>query len=261
MHDVAHDPRGHIRRGEWTRCERAHPTRIRPAIAIEHALMVFGRRQRNRTRAIGEDEKRQFAADEIFLDHELGTGVAKSAIDHRGCDRRFGFGACCRDHDALSGGKAVGLDHDGESEFVATDDLHRGVGGLANLSARCGDPVAGHERLRERLARFERGRRLRRAEDQPPVFMKPIDDTATERQLGTDDREVDRFARGECDERVGIRGVGTHDPCERRDARVAWRAHDLGDGALTREAPDQRMFAPAAADDQDLHEWCKSRLW
>jgi hypothetical protein len=108
-------------------------------------------------------------------------------------------------------------------------------------------PVAGNRRGR-----------FRRTEDQPLVRPESIDNAAAQRQLGTDDREIDRFARGEIDERIGIRDVRPHASRERRDAGVARRAHDFGNLALARKAPRQGMFASTAADDKNSHRISKS---
>ena len=55
----------------------------------------------------------------------------------------------------------------------------------------------GHERFGERLAALELGRCARRTEDALAAIAKAIDEAAIERQLGTDHREVERFAIGE----------------------------------------------------------------
>ena len=61
--------------------------------------------------AVEEGEEARFFADEEFLDHDLGAGVAEGAVE-AGVDGGVGSwrGRC--DDDALAGGEAVGLDDD-----------------------------------------------------------------------------------------------------------------------------------------------------
>ena len=84
----------------------------------------------------------------------------------------------------------------GKPSSPRASDRMRVLGRLAYAVARRGDPVARHEALREHLAAFELRRRARRAEDQPAARREQIDDAAIERQLGTDDGEVDALALG-----------------------------------------------------------------
>jgi hypothetical protein len=61
--------------------------------------------------------------------------------------------------------------------------------------------VAPHERLREVLRAFEPRRGARGPEDPQPLGAECIDDAGGERRLGADDRQPDRLAAGERDER------------------------------------------------------------
>jgi hypothetical protein len=56
--------------------------------------------------------------------------------------------------------------------------------------------VACHECLRERLARFEACRALRRSEQQTAIGCERVGDADAQRQFRSDDREIDPFMSG-----------------------------------------------------------------
>ena len=53
-----------------------------------------------------------------------------------------------------------------------------------------------HEVFGEGLARFERRGGLRRTDDGPAIGHEHVDDSATQRKLWPDDREIDRLTPG-----------------------------------------------------------------
>ena len=73
--------------------------------------MVLRGRQRQRMFAVAQREERGFLALHELLDHDLGAGLAKTAAEHH-VDRVERLLLGHRHHDALAGGKTVGLDHD-----------------------------------------------------------------------------------------------------------------------------------------------------
>ena len=126
-----------------------------------------------------------------------------------------------RDDDALAGGETVGLDDDGEAELARRDRPR------ARRRRSSHDAIA---RGRNAVARHERPSRTpcctraapRRATDRrcgSPRGAKAIDDAAIERQLGTDDGEIDalRARRARAARRDRRRSTAT----SRGDARHA----------------------------------------
>ena len=106
------------------------------------------------------------------------------------------------------------------------------------------------------LAAFELRGGARRTEDaQWPRDPKTIDDAAIERQLGTDDREIDAFAFGKRRERVGSPALIAAIRRDAGDARhcPARTATSLTAGSA-RQFPGERVLAAAAADDQHFHD-------
>ena len=86
-----------------------------------------------------------------------------------------------------------------------------------------------------------------------------VDEAVDERRLGPDDDEVDGLALGRrghgghvADADVEQAGVGG-------DAGVAGRAEHLGVLRRAPERADDRVLAPARADDEDLHAATGSR--
>ena len=113
-------------------------------------------------------------------------------------DGRVGRRRVLRDHDALAGRETVGLQHHGEPELAARGPTRAPRRATRDVRKRAvGTCVPRHERLRERLARFEACGGRGRTEEQPSVCREAIGDAKAQRQLGTDDGEVDLFAIGE----------------------------------------------------------------
>src|SRR5256885_7077153 len=52
-HDRVDDAALHIRRDERARCKRTHPAGVRPAIVVEHALVIL--RGRSEERRVGKE--------------------------------------------------------------------------------------------------------------------------------------------------------------------------------------------------------------
>ena len=69
------------------------------------------------------------------------------------------------DHDAFAGRQTVGFQHDRKPELARPDDCERVVERLSRCESARSARVPRHERLRERLARFEPRRRRGRTEE------------------------------------------------------------------------------------------------
>ena len=67
--------------------------------------------ERERGLAVAQREERGLLADEKFLDHDLGAGLAQAAAEHH-VDRGLGLGDRLGDDHALAGREPVGLDDD-----------------------------------------------------------------------------------------------------------------------------------------------------
>ena len=83
-----------------------------------------------------------------------------------------------------------------------------------------------HEVLGERLARFERRRRLRRPDDGAAVGREHVDDSSTERKLRPDDREIDRLTSGDIQQIERVADIGIEAPRHGGDSRISRGAKD-----------------------------------
>src|SRR6266513_1912511 len=79
--------------------------------AVECALVVLGRGERDRALAVAQREERRLLAGQTFLDDDLGAGRAEPAGQHH-VDGGLRLLDALRHHYALAGGKTVGLHHD-----------------------------------------------------------------------------------------------------------------------------------------------------
>ena len=141
----------------------------------------------------------------------------------------------------------------GKPNSPARHGIERLVERLAGAETRRRHAVARHERLRERLARFQAGRSGGRAEQQPPVGRESIGDAQAQRQLRTDHGEVDLLTLGERERGVGIGWIDRDDAREPGDAGVPGRGHDFADVAIGGKPGDQRVLARAAAENKNSH--------
>ena len=104
---------------------------------------------------------------------------------------------------------------------------------------------------------------LRRTHNRAPFRRKQIDDADTERQLGSNNGEVDRsrFATSR-----SARGgdVGRNASRVSGVSGVTWGADHVRHSALAGKFPGDRVFARAVADHEDLHRCevipCRTRV-
>jgi hypothetical protein len=113
--------------------------------------------------------------------------------------------------------------------------------------------VPRHECLCERLARFECGGGLGRADERAAGRREGIGNAQTERKLRTDNGEVDAFTLGERQQVRGLRHIGADASRHARDPGISRSAQKTGHRMLARQFPGNRVLTRARADDQDLH--------
>ena len=175
--------------------------------------------------------------------------VAEAArLEHVG-ERRARLALVLRDHDALAGREPVGLDHRG----VAGDRRHPLVDGPHHAVGAGRDAGRLHDLLREGLGALQPRRGRERAEAAHALRGERVRQARDERRLRPHDDEVDgRVAR-----RAGQGGRVVSGRLEHvgvaADARVAGRAQDLGRLRGAQQRADERVLAPARADDEDPH--------
>src|SRR3989454_586611 len=182
LHDLAQDAVLERGRDDGRRRAGAHAARVRPAVAVQGALVVLRGGERQHGRAVRQRHEGDLLALEELLHHDAAARVAEQA---RGGGRR------------AEGAEAGG----GEA----------------------------------------------------------VDQAQGQRQLGADDGEIDVALPGEAQEPLHVVGGDRHALRLLGDAGVAGRAVERADAGALPELPHERVLAPAAADDEDTHQWRKWR--
>ncbi len=241
----------HLGRDHRRRRIGSHPAGVRAAVAVEDALVVLARGERQDVLAVDHDDEARLLAVHEFLDDHAVPGFAELVAAEHHVDRLVRFGECRRDHHALAGGEPVGLDHDRRA--LAVHVVVRGRGVSEGCMARGWNRVPRHEALGELLGGLELRGGLRGAEDAQALGAKRVHRSRGERRLGTHHGGVDAFALRELHQ-VGDRGMGdVEEAILAGGAGVARRhvhARDLG---RLRQAPRHGVLASAGADDQEFH--------
>ena len=156
-----------------------------------------------------------------------------------------------RDDDAFAGGEPIGLDDDGRAARM--DIFLRGVGIAELRRRRGGDRIGGAEILGEALRAFELRGGLARPESLDAGFGQSIDQPGDERHLWPNDDEAHVHHPAEIDHRLRIRRIERNAACDRANAGIARRGIELAQEWTFGDLIGERMFAPAGADEKDVH--------
>ena len=176
---------------------------------------------------------------------------AERAVEHHG-DRGLGLALGHRDHDALAGGKAVGLDHDRRALLA---DIGQGGAGFGEVAVGAGRNVNSRaQRLGEILRALEPRRRLVGPNALKPARVEIIDDAGRKRRFRADHDEIDRVALAELDHRGMVGDIERHAFGFPRDAGIARRAPEFRHQRRSRDLPRQRVFAAAGTEQKNVHE-------
>jgi len=215
----------------------AHAAGVRTLVAIEHGFVIARRRERDDVAAVAQRDEADLFATEEFFDHQAALKLGEGG---------FGFGAVLGDDDAFSRGESVGLEDYREAEAVdggASLGLVFGGG-----EARGGDSTLREKALCENLTAFQARGVAARPDDEFAFGAELVDYAVDQRHLGSDDGQIGADVLGDFEERGGFGYAAT----DARDPRITGRCEDF-DVRRLRQFPTQRMLAPAAAEDQNLH--------
>ena len=187
------------------------------------------------------------------------TRRAESLADQDFVNRLVRLGLAGANQNAFAERQAVGL----HRAFAAQRrrkflGRHRLAGKRPGTRSR--DAVFLHELLGENLGRLELRGLLVRPPDAQAVFLEQIHDAQRQRIVRADDREFDFLFLREREQLRQIFRADVHAFDRRavfgeaflRDAGVARRAPHLRDVRRLRQFPDQRVFAPARTDDENV---------
>ena len=118
---------------ERRRGERSHAARVRAVIAVDQPLEVARGKEAADARAVGQEEQRGLLSREELFDEERPPRRAEDAVLEAQPGERSRLAFARRDHHALAGGQAVGLEHAGVAE-----GRRRRERGVSELTTRNG---------------------------------------------------------------------------------------------------------------------------
>src|SRR5467141_304913 len=125
------------------------------------------------------------------------------------------------------------------------------------------NPVPGHEFLGELFGALQQGAGPGRAEDPQPLRTEQIDDSFGKRRLGSHHGEVDIFGQRKFSQLVDRRDHHVLQAGLARGAAVARGDENFLHARALRQAPRDRVFPAARADDEEFHaagnQWRKCR--
>src|SRR6266550_2999419 len=123
----------------------------------------------------------------------------------------------------------------------------------------CRNPRANHQLFRETLRGLDARRFARGAEDREPSGLEQIHDPRFERSLRADHSEIHSLLLGELRQWLQFVGGNRNTPRHVFDPRIPGCRNEFGVGIVAAKLPRERVLAPAAADDQNLHPTACSR--
>ena len=214
--------------------------------------MIHARNHRDHRLAVAEGQHADLRPGQKFLDHHPVARSAELFVQHNLFEPRFGRGLVLTDQHALAEREPVRLDDD-RVLAAAADVAERRVGVVKGFIVGGRDAVLLHQILAEHLARLNAGGRGVRAEGRDAGLGHRIHHAKGQRVVLCDHRVVDRVLLRIGDHRRDVGGLDIDAGRVVPDAAVARRAvKSRVQGAFLQRA-DDRVFASAAADDQNLH--------
>ena len=214
--------------------------------------MILRRTHGNDSLAVGKRQHGGFLSLHEFLDDDAIPRVAESLLLHQKVDSLDGLLRRLRQNYALARRKTVRLDCE---RLTHLPDINVGAGRVAeDFAARRGNAIAAHDDLRVDLRAFQLGGALRRAESFDSRRHQRIHDAVHQRNLRPDHHQTDILLfrqRNDCV--VILDGNARNALGKVRNAGIARNGVQLIRMLALTELPRQRVLAPAAADQQNIH--------
>ena len=233
------------------RRERAHAARVGPAVAVEHGLVVLGRRQRPHA-AAPASTKNETSSPRM----NSSTTTVAPASPNVARSMHWAIAASASSSVAhtiapLPAARPSVFTTHGAAELAAEAAGRRGV--VERREARGRDAVLGHQPLGERLGALDRRGPPAGAEDGEAPAAQPIGEPRHQRRLGADDHQVDVAApAAKPASPVGVVDADSTQRGVARDPGLPGAAYSVLDERALRDLPGERVLAAAAADEQDL---------
>ena len=249
--DLPHAALSHVRRVEGVGGDGAHAAGVEAGVAVVGALVVHGRDHRHHGLAVGKGQHGHFRALQKLLDDHAVAALAKGVVAHGVPDRFLGLPRAFADQHALAQRQTVGLDHQRRRRVAHVGKRRFGI--VKYLALGRGDAVLLHQALGKNFAGFDLGGARLGAEAGDAQRVQAIHAAHGQRVVRRDHGEVDAVFRGEARHALYVRGLDVHALRVLRDAAVARQGvNGFCLGVLFQHA-DERVFAPAAANDHQLH--------
>ena len=157
--------------------------------------------------------------------------------------------------DALAGGEAIGLHHDGCSEVRSPGPRLSDI--LERRGAGTEDAVTLTERPGPRLRRLELCRCFGWSERLHPGGGERIGQAGFERGLGSDDDEFDRLGLTEGNDAVDVGGLQRNPRA--RSTRISRSDEQSGTQTRLGDLPCHGVLAPARTDNKNVHRSTPSK--
>ena len=212
----------------------SHPSGVRAPVVVEQPLEVLRRGKRERVRAVAEREERDLLAFEQLLDDDVSPESPRS-----GQAPPASSASVSADEDALSRRQPVGLDDAGCPRLVELAS-GRHSGGLQDL-------------LGEGLRALDARCRGARSEDRRPAARSASASPSTSGASGPMTTRSIREAPAEVEQRSTVVRPDGMAGSEPGDPGIAGGGVELAEERALRDPPRERVFAAAAADDEDVH--------
>ena len=253
--DFAHRPGVDIGRHHRRGRVRAHAAGVRAGVPVADAFVILAGGQRQHILAIAQhDEAGFFALQEFFNHHACAARVVNHAQGVVFQHETHGFVRFFQRHGhdhAFASSQAVGLHHDGGTDFVDVGVRGGGVGEGVVSGGR--DFVALHEVLGEGLGAFKLCSGLGRAKDAQTTRTEYVHHTLRQRRFRANDGQRDALFLREVRQRHRVADGDVGEGFVQCGAAVARRhKHPLHLGAL-RQFPRQRVFPPTRTDHEHVH--------
>ena len=169
-----------------SRTERAHPTCVRPLIAVQRAFVIARGFQQEIIVSVHQRVQRAFSPAQKFLDYDTPACLTEAALIHHLIDgRRCGRSIGGNDH-PFAQREAVRFDHRGKFRLLAITQCFRAVGKRSRVSR--GDFLRAHQFFCENFGCLDARRGFRRAKRAQFFTRKQIDNSRRKRIVRADRR-------------------------------------------------------------------------
>ena len=229
---------------------RAHAAGVGAGVAVEHPLVVLGRRERKDLVTAHYGEKRHLLPFEELLDENGIRRPAEAPLQEAFGQRSLGLLQLVGHDDTFAGSQPVRLHHHRRSVLPEVGESCAVLGEGGRATGRNTGGV--HHLLGERFRALEKGAVRARPEHGEALLPQLVGKAGDERSFGPDHGQVDPLPLDESHEAWDVVGLDVDDEGVVADAGVSRRAEEPPDSRAPPQAADQGVLAGASADHQNI---------